>query len=124
MIIFKYYREEYYSHFIFDSKVRQRISYNNRKTSVIPLIKNKLFFILIYLKRNPLQELHAILFENTLPQINKSNHPLSEILRRSLKTLVELSERYSKRLFQGYDDVFLDETEILVLRLVQLAMYL
>lgn len=55
LITFKYHWDEYYSH----CKVRQRISYN-RKTSVLPLIQDKMFFILVYLKTNPLQELHAI----------------------------------------------------------------
>ena len=56
LITFKYHWDEYYSHFTLEGKVRQRISYN-RKTSVLPLIQDKMFFILVYLKTNPLQEL-------------------------------------------------------------------
>ena len=81
---FKYHWDEYYSHFTLEGKVRQRISYN-RKTSVLPLIQDKLFFILVYLKTNPLQELHAIQFEMTQPQANRWIHLLSDILRRTLK---------------------------------------
>ena len=66
LITFKYHWDEYYSHFTLEGKVRQRISYN-RKTSVLPLIQDKMFFILVYLKTNPLQELHAIQFEMTQP---------------------------------------------------------
>lgn len=54
-ITFKYHWEEYHSHFTLEGKVRQRISYG-RKTSLIPLIHDKLFFIPLYLKTNPLQD--------------------------------------------------------------------
>ena len=53
LTIFKYAWDEYYAHFTLDGKVRQRISYN-RKTGKIPLISDKLLFILSYLKNNPL----------------------------------------------------------------------
>ena len=99
--------------FTLEGKVRQRISYN-RKTSVLSLIQDKMFFILVYLKTNPLQELHAIQFEMTQPQANRWIHLLSEILRRTLKTLGELPDRNSKRLvhiLQGCEDVLLDGTE-------------
>ena len=96
-LTFKCHLDEYYSHFTLEGKVRQRISYN-RKTSVLPLI----------------QELHAIQFEMTQPQANRWIHLLSEILRRTLKTLAELPDRNSKRLvhiLQGYEEVLLDGTE-------------
>lgn len=67
-------------------------------TTVLSLIQDKMFFILVYLKTNPLQELHAIQFEMTQPQANRWIHLLSEILRRTLKTLGELPDRNSKRL--------------------------
>ena len=98
LITFKYHWDEYYSHFTLEGKVRQRISYN-RKTSVLPLIQDKMFFILVYLKTNPLQELHAIQFEMTQPQANRWIHLLSEILRRTLHIL------------QGCEEVLLDGTE-------------
>ena len=52
LVTFKYHWDEYYSHFTLEGKVRQRISYN-RKTSVLPLIQDKMFFILVYLKTTP-----------------------------------------------------------------------
>ena len=66
LIIFNYHWDEYYSHFTLESKVHQCISYN-KKTNVLPLIQDKKFFILVYLKTNPLQKLHAIQFETTQP---------------------------------------------------------
>ena len=113
LVTFKYHWDEYYSHFTLEGKVRQRISYN-RKTSVLPLLQDKMFFILVYLKTNPLQELHAVQFEMTQPQANRWIHLLSEILRRTLKTLDELPDRNSKRLIhilQGCEEVLLDGTE-------------
>lgn len=62
------------------------------------LLQDKLFFILIYLKTNPLQELHTIQFGMTQPQVNKWLHLLSGILRCTLKTMGELPDRSSKRL--------------------------
>ena len=112
LITFKYHWDEYYNHFTLEGKVRQRISYN-RKTSVLPLIQDKMFFILVYLKTHPLQKLHAFQFEMTQPQANRWIHLLSEILRRTLKTLGELPDSNSKRLihfFQECEEVLLDGT--------------
>ena len=109
LITFKYHWDEYYSHFTLEGKVRQRISYNSVVSD-----SGQNVFILVYLKTNPLQELHAIQFEMTQPQANRWIHLLSEILRRTLKTLGELPDRNSKRLIhilQGCEEVLLDGTE-------------
>lgn len=109
LITFKYHWDEYYSHFTLEGKCA-----NVYLTTVLSLIQDKMFFILVYLKTNPLQELHAIQFEMTQPQANRWIHLLSEILRRTLKTLGELPDRNSKRLIhilQGCEEVLLDGTE-------------
>ena len=96
LITFKYHWDEYYSHFTLEGKVRQRISYN----SVV--------------SDSGQNVLHAIQFEMTQPQANRWIHLLSEILRRTLKTLGELPDRNSKRLIhilQGCEEVLLDGTE-------------
>ena len=113
LISFKYHWEEYYSQYTLEGKPRQRISYN-RKTSQLPLIQDKLLFILVYLKTNPLQELQAVHFEMTQPQANQWIHLLSDILSRTLRTLGELPDRNSKRvqyLLSECEDVLLDGTE-------------
>lgn len=113
LITFQYPWDEYYTHFTLKGKVRERISYN-RKTNVLPLIQDKMFFILVYLKTHPLQKLHAIEFEMIQPHANKWIHLLSEIFRRTLNTLGELPERNSKRLIhslKGCEDILLDGTE-------------
>jgi hypothetical protein len=110
---FKYEWEEYYAHFTLEGKVRQRISYN-RKTSKIPLIGDKLLFILSYLKNNPLQEYHGATFGMTQPQCNVWVHLLSDILVKTLKSLGELPDRNSQRMqyvLQSCQDILLDGTE-------------
>ena len=110
---FKYEWDEYYAHFTLEGKVRQRISYN-RKTSKIPLIGDKLLFILSYLKNNPLQEYHGATFGMTQPQCSAWVHLLSDILVKTLKSLGELPDRNSQRMqyvLQSCQDILLDGTE-------------
>jgi len=110
---FKWEWEEYYSHYTLRGKVRQRISYG-RKTGKLPLIGDKLLFILSYLKNNPLQEYHGSCFDMTQPQCNEWVHLLSEILVKTLKSIGELPERNSQRMqyvLQSCENVLLDGTE-------------
>jgi len=110
---FKYQWDEYYSHYTLKGNVRERISYG-RKTSILPLISDKLLFILSYLKNNPLQEYHGATFGMTQPQCNAWVHLLSDILVKSLKMLGELPDRNSLRIqyiLQQCDNVLLDGTE-------------
>lgn len=89
---FEYHWNEYYSCFTLKDRPRQRISYN-RKSSQLPLIRDKLLFILSYLKNNPLQEYHGATYGMTQPQCNEWVHRLSDMLLKSLKTLEELLDR-------------------------------
>jgi len=110
---FKYHWDEYYSHYTMKGTLRVRLSYN-RKTSQLPLISDKLLFILSYLKNNPLQEYHGATYGMTQPQCNVWVHLLSEILRKTLKTLGELPDRNHLRvqyLLEQCEDIFLDGTE-------------
>lgn len=111
--IFKSEWEEYYSHYTLRGKERERISYG-RKTGLLPMVSDKLLFILSYLKNNPLQEYHGATFGMNQPQCNVWIHLLSEILVKTLKTLGELPDRNSlrmQRVLQGCKDVLLDGTE-------------
>lgn len=110
---FKYHWDEYYSRFTLKGKPRRRISYN-RKSSRLPMIEDKLLFILSYLKNNPLQEYHGANFGMTQPQCNNWVHLLCEILCKTLKTLGQLPERNHLRvqyLLEQCEDVLLDGTE-------------
>ena len=93
--------------------MRERISYGC-KTSKLPMIGDKLLFILSYLKNNPLQEYHGATFGMTQPQCNDWVHLLSNILVKTLKTLGELPDRNSLRmehLLVCCKEVLLDGTE-------------
>ena len=110
---FRYHWDAYYSHFTLKGKPRERISYN-RKSSQLPLISDKLLFILSYLKNNPLQEYHGATYSMTQPQCNEWVHRLSDILLKTLKTLGELPDRNHLRvqyLLDRCEDVLLDGTE-------------
>ncbi len=110
---FEHHWNEYHSCFTLKGKPRERISYN-RKTSRLPLIRDKLLFILSYLKNNPLQEYHGATYGMTQPQCNEWIHRLSDILLKTLKTLGELPDRNHLRikfLAQQCEDVLLDGTE-------------
>jgi len=110
---FKYHWDEYYAHYTLKGKLRERISYG-RKTGKLPMISDKLLFILSYLKNNPLQEYHGATFGMTQPQCNDWVHLLSNILVKTLKTLGELPERNSLRMeyvLNAVQNVLLDGTE-------------
>jgi len=118
---FKDHWDEYYSRYTLKGKLRERISYG-RKTGKLPMIGDKLLFILSYLKNNPLQEYHGATFGMTQPQCNDWIHLLSDILFKTLKSLGELPDRNSLRIehvLAGCKNILLDGTE----RPIQRPMY-
>jgi hypothetical protein len=105
--------DEYNAHFTLEGKIRQRLFYP-RKDSVLPSAGDKLLFLLVFLKTNPLQEHHGASFGLTQSQTNLWIHRLSDILRKTLKHLGELPERNEYRvkyIIQNFEDVLLDGTE-------------
>ena len=105
--------DEYNFYFTLKGKPRQRISYT-RVDSVVPKIADKLMFLLIYLKTNPLQEHHAASFGITQPQANTLIHLLSGLLKKTLNRLGELPERNEykiKYIVATISDVLLDGVE-------------
>ncbi|KAA6315003.1 hypothetical protein EZS27_034471 [termite gut metagenome] len=61
--------EAYMSKYTFEGKERVRL-YKPRKRSSLPTVEDKLFFILAFMKTNPLQEHHAASFGMTQPKAN------------------------------------------------------
>ena len=114
--LLSHFREEwdvYNEFFTIEGKPRQRKSYA-RVDSILPKVADKLMFLLIYLKTNPLQEHHAASFGMTQPQANVLIHLLSDILRKTLKRLGELPERNEyriKHIVETCEDVLLDGVE-------------
>lgn len=105
--------DNYITHYTIDGDPRVRLA-RIRVCKQLPTTADKLLFILIYLKTNPLQEYHAAYFGMTQPKANKFIHLLSGILLSTLKRLGELPERNVYRLkeqLKTYTDVLLDGTE-------------
>jgi hypothetical protein len=106
-------RDEYCSYYTLQGKVGERISCG-RGSGLLPMIGDKLLFILSCLKNNPLQEYHGATFGMTQPQCNAWIRLLSEILLKTLKTPEELPDRNSQRMqivLRGINDVLSDGTE-------------
>ncbi|OAV73745.1 hypothetical protein Barb7_02886 [Bacteroidales bacterium Barb7] len=67
--------------------------YKPGKTDSLPAIENKLFFILVFMKTNPLQQHHAASFGITQPKANMFIHLFVPLLRKTLKRSGELLQR-------------------------------
>lgn len=105
--------KEYITNYTIDGEPRVRLA-RVQVCKQLPTIADKLLFILVYLKTNPLQEHHAAFFGMTQPKANKLIPLLSTILLSTLKHLGELPERNEYRLVEQLKfctDVILDGTE-------------
>lgn len=114
--------EDYLSEYEMNGKRRsgQRRSPCIYRNSPLPGIPDRLFFILVYLKNNPLQEYHAACFGMNQKHCNLFVHCLTKILRLSLEAMglvpvetdSELSARLSELSKDGHKPVLLhDGTE-------------
>src|SRR5215831_469772 len=77
-------------------KVRQR-KLGGGATGALPKIDDKLFFILVYQKTNPLQTMHGLHFGLSQPQTNYWIHRLLPVLRRAFVALDMAPERDASR---------------------------
>jgi len=90
------YRKKYPPHLTQAGKTRQR-QIGGGATGALPQIEDKLFFILIYQKTNPLQTMHGLHFGLSQPQTNDWIHRLLPVLQQALRTLGEAPERDARR---------------------------
>lgn len=96
----------------------RRRSFCIYKTSPLPNVPECLFFILVYLKNNPLQEYHAACFGMDQEHCNIFVHCLSHILRLSLEAMglvpaqtdKELSARLSELSKNGLSSLYCSMT--------------
>jgi DDE superfamily endonuclease len=79
-----------------EGKVRQRQSGGGAK-SVLSQMADKLLFILVYQKTNPLQTMHGLHFGLSQPQTHYWIHRLLPVLRRALAALDMAPERDASR---------------------------
>src|SRR5207245_4829023 len=99
-----------------EGEVRQRQGGGGAK-GVLPQMEDKLFFILVYQKTNPLQTMHGLQFDLSQPQTNSWMHHLLPVLQRALAALGVAPERDASRVatsplaLAGAPDVVMDGTE-------------
>src|SRR5262249_36605956 len=99
-----------------EGKVRQRQSGGGAKGVLSPM-EDKLLFLLVYQKTNPLQIMHGLQFDLSQPQTNSWMHHLLPVLQRALATLGVAPERDASRVAtsplarEGAPDGVLDGTE-------------
>src|SRR5437899_9036852 len=99
-----------------EGKVRQRQSGGGAKGG-LPQMADKLFFILVYQKTNPLQTMHGLQFDPSQPQTHYWMHRLLPVLQRALAALGMAPERDASRVvtsplaLEGAPDEVIDGTE-------------
>ena len=77
---------EYFTNYDMSGKYRNhRRSFVIYKNSPLPTVTDRLFFILVYLKNNPLQELHAACFQMDQKHCNSFIHVLYRLLEQCLR---------------------------------------
>jgi hypothetical protein len=90
------YEQKYPPHLTQAGKTRQR-QIGGGATGALPQSADKLFFILVYQKTNPLQTMHGLHFGLSQPQANDWIHRLLPVLQQALRTLGEAPERDARR---------------------------
>lgn len=94
------------------SKRQRRLS--KKETDVFPSVEDKVFFLLKYLKTNPLQEELAHDFAMSQPQANMWIHALLPVLQTTLRAMKCAPARTNEGLsaiLEQYDYVLADGTE-------------
>jgi hypothetical protein len=90
------YEHKYPPHLTQAGQTRQR-QIGGGATGALPKIEDKLFFILVSQKTNPLQTMHGLHFGLSQPQANDWIHRLLPVLQHALRTLGETPERDAHR---------------------------
>src|SRR5712664_1963045 len=86
-------------------------------TGPLPQMADKLLFILVFQKTNPLQTMHGLQCQLSQPQTNSWIHHLLPVLQRALAALGMAPERDASQLatsplaLEGAPDMVLDGTE-------------
>ena len=90
------YEQKYPPNLTQEGKTRQR-QIGGGATGALPKSEDKLFFILVYQKTNPLQTMHGLHFGLSQPQANDWIHRLLPVWQQALRTLGEAPERDARR---------------------------
>src|SRR4029453_9693405 len=90
------YEQKYPPHLTQAGKTRQR-QIGGGATGALPKSADKLFFIRVYQKTNPLQTMQGLQFGLSQPQANDWIHRLLPVLQQALHDLGEAPERDARR---------------------------
>ena len=90
------YEQKYPPNLTQEGETRQR-QVGGGATGALPQIADKLFFILVYQKTNPLQTMHGLQFGLSQPQAHDWIHRLLPVLQQALRILGEAPERDARR---------------------------
>ncbi len=94
-----------------EGKPRQR-RVGGGATGALPQMEDKLLFILVFQKTNPLQTMHGLQFQLSQPQTNYWIHHLLPVLQRAFAALDVAPERDASPLaLEGAPNLALDGTE-------------
>src|SRR2546427_8718323 len=99
-----------------EGKVRQRQGGGGAK-GVLSQMEDRLLFLLVYQKTNPLQTMHGLQFDLSQPQTHYWIHHLLPVLQRALAALGMAPERdasqvaTSPRALEGAPNIAVDGTE-------------
>jgi hypothetical protein len=100
--------QDYMREWRLDGKPRTARAYTTYTNCPLPRAEDRLLFILVYLKTNPLQVVHGRLFGMPQNKANQWIHVLLPVLRNSLRTLGDAPARSLGALAQRLDIALAD----------------
>jgi hypothetical protein len=100
--------QDYMREWRLDGKPRIARRYTTYTNCPLPLAEDRLLFILVYLKTNPLQVAHGCMFGMPQNKANQWIHVLLPVLRTSLRTLGDAPSRSLVALAQRLDVTLAD----------------
>jgi hypothetical protein len=115
-LYFKEAHDEYFNHYDMDGNYRNnRRSFTIYKSSPLATVEYRLFFILVYLKNNPLQEYHAASFGMTRKHCSNFIYVLYPILEESLVHAEAMPAESRKKLAEAIGRLPLEDGQTHVL---------
>lgn len=108
--------EQYYRHYDLKAQPRKVVRYKERRDSSLSGAVNKLFFILSYLKENPNQASHGVMFSMSQAKVSLWVKQLSSLLEQALEQMDKAPKREVNKFYNflyAYCEVsmFMDVTE-------------
>jgi hypothetical protein len=91
--------EKYYRHHDLKGNLRKLVRHQERRDSSLPGAANKLAFILSYLKENPNQAYHGVMFSMSQGKVSLWVKQLSVLLQEALDRMKKLPKREVNRLY-------------------------